>query len=105
MNSLITRFGHLLRNAACGRISRYAFLAVFALCGVLSAGAQEKTSWNSNTGDFLRFVLGYRQVSDTASNGKYDVVLFLPSGKRATDIKLDYARMRCTGRAKGRFIT
>lgn len=51
------------------------------------------SSWNSNTGEFLRFIIGYRQVSGTASDGKYDVVLFLPSGKKATDIKLDYARI------------
>lgn len=51
------------------------------------------SSWNSNTGDYLRFIIGYKQVSGTASDGKFDVVLFLPSGKRATDTKLDYAQI------------
>ena len=51
------------------------------------------SSWNSNTGEFFRFIIGYRQISGTASDGTFDVVLFLPSGKRATDIKLNYARI------------
>lgn len=51
------------------------------------------SSWNSNTGDYLRFIIGYKQVSGTAYDGKFDVVLFLPSGKRATDTKLDYAQI------------
>ena len=51
------------------------------------------SSWNSNTGEYLRFIIGYKQISGTASDGKFDVVLFLPSGKRATDIKLDYAQI------------
>lgn len=51
------------------------------------------SSWNSNTGDYLRFIIGYKQVSGTYNDGKFDVVLFLPSGKRATDTKLDYAQI------------
>lgn len=51
------------------------------------------SSWNSNTGDYLRFIIGYKQVSGTYADGKFDVVLFLPSGKRATDTKLDYAQI------------
>lgn len=51
------------------------------------------SSWDGPKGDWFRFIVAQRQIGGTASNGKYEVFLFLPSGKKATDIKLEYAEI------------